>query len=134
MATFSASLVAVARQSVFNKSEWTPKGDAYTLEELSEILGFNYKDIQGDEAEITATEFEGGDTTLRITLGFKNGTSLELKAGKHIQNTCDEGDKVKVSLIYGQELVKAGQPSIIRYDVWNSEEEKKEYLAKRDAE
>lgn len=133
MATFSASLVAVARQSVFNKSEWTPKGDAYTLEELSEILGFNYKDIQGDEAEITATEFESGDTTLRITLGFKNGTSLELKAGKHIQNNCDEGDKVKVSLIYGQELVKAGQPSIIRYDVWESEDEKKEYLAKRDA-
>ena len=54
---------------------------------------------------------------------------IELKAGKAIQNGFDEGDKVKIDLIYGQELKKAGQPSIVRYDVWASEEEKKEYLA-----
>ena len=127
--------MAVAQQSVFNSSEWKAVGDSYTLEEICKETGlFDYSDIDGDEAEITEVEFSDGSTTLRIAVPFKNGTSIELKAGKAVQNGFDEGDKVKISLIYGQELRKAGQPSIIRYDVWESEEAKKEYLEKRDAE
>jgi len=133
MATISKSFMALANASVFNSSEWKPTGDAFTLEEICDAgaLGFSYSDIEGDEAEITAAEFSDGSTTLRITLNLKDGQTPELKAGKAIQNGFDEGDKVKLSLIYGQELKKAGQPSIIRYDVWESEEAKEEYLAKR---
>jgi hypothetical protein len=132
MATISKSFLAVASNSVFNKSEWVPTGDAFTLAEICDATGmFNLDDVDGDEAEITAAEFSDGSTSLRITVPFKDGSSIELKAGKAIQNGYDEGDKVKINLIYGQELKKAGQPSIVRYDVWESEEEKKEYLAKR---
>jgi len=132
MATISKSFLAVASNSVFNKSEWVPTGDAFTLAEICEATGmFDLKDVEGDEAEVTAAEFSDGSTSLRITVPFKDGSSIELKAGKGIQNGYDEGDKIKINLIYGQELKKAGQPSIVRYDVWESEEEKKEYLAKR---
>ena len=135
MKKLSVSFMAVAQQSVFNSSEWKPVGDAYTLKEVCDQTGlFNYNEIDGEEAEITEAEFSDGSTTLRITVPFKDGSSIELKAGKAIQNGYDEGDKIPVSLIYAQELKKAGQPSIIRYDVWESEEEKKEYLQKRDAE
>lgn len=132
MATISKSFLAVASNSVFNKSEWVPTGDAFTLAEICDATGmFNLDDVDGDEAEVTAAEFSDGSTSLRLTVPFKDGSSIELKAGKAIQNGYDEGDKIKIDLIYGQELKKAGQPSIVRYDVWESEEEKKEYLAKR---
>ena len=132
MANISKSFLAVASSSVFNKSEWVPTGDAFTLKEICDATGmFNYEDIDGDEAEVTAAEFSDGSTSLRLTVPFKDGSSIELKAGKAIQNGYDEGNKIKIDLIYGQELKKAGQPSIVRYDVWESEEEKKEYLAKR---
>ena len=127
MATISKSFLAVANNSVFNKSEWVPTGDAFTLEEICEATEmFDYKDIQGDEAEVTAAEFSDGSTSLRLTVPFKDGSSIEA-----IQNGYDEGDKVKINLIFGQELKKAGQPSIVRYDVWEDEDAKKEYLAKR---
>ena len=132
MAKISAGFLAVVNNSVFNKSEWVPTGDAFTLAEICDATGmFNYGDIKGDEAEVTAAEFSDGSTSLRLTIPFKDGSSIELKAGKAIQNGYDEGDKVKISLIFGQELKKAGQPSIVRYDVWESEEEKEEYLKKR---
>ena len=132
MATISKSFLAVASNSVFNKSEWVPTGDAFTLKEICDATGmFNLDDVDGDEAEVTAAEFSDGSTSLRITVPFKDGSSIELKAGKAIQNGYDEGDKIKIDLIYGQELKKAGQPSIVRYDVWGSKEEKEEYLKKR---
>ena len=133
MAKISSSFLAVAGNSVFNKSEWIPTGDAYTLKEIWDATGMTFKDIEGDEAEITAAEFTDGSTSLRISVPLKDGQVIELKAGKATQNGFDEGDKVKIDLIYGQELKKAGQPSIVRYDVWESEEAKKEYLEKRDA-
>ena len=133
MAKISSSFLAVAGNSVFNKSEWIPTGDAYTLKEIWDATGMTFKDIEGDEAEITAAEFTDGSTSLRISVPLKDGQVIELKAGKAVQNGFDEGDKVKINLIYGQELKKAGQPSIVRYDVWESEEAKKEYLEKRDA-
>ena len=131
MATFSKSFVANAGNSVFNDSEWRPTGDAYTLEECSSILGFDYDDLNGKEAEIVVVTFDDGSSTKRIQLEFKNGTSLQLKAGRNIQKNFDEGDTVKHSLIYGQELKKVGQPSVVRYDVWESEDAKEEYLEKR---
>lgn len=131
MAKISSAFLSVVSNSVFNKSEWMPTGDAYTLKEIWDATGMSYEDIDGNEAEITAAEFSDGSTALRITVPFKDGTEIELKAGKAVQNGFDEGDKVKIDLIYGQELKKAGQPSIVRYDVWESEEAKKEYLAKR---
>ena len=131
MAKISASFLAVAGNSVFNKSEWIPTGDAFTLKEIWDATGMAYKDIEGDEAEITAAEFTDGSTSLRISVPLKDGQVIELKAGRNIQNNFEEGEKVKIALIYGQELKKAGQPSIVRYDVWASEEEKKEYLEKR---
>ena len=132
MATISKSFLAVASNSVFNKSEWVPTGDAFTLAEICEATEmFNINDVDGDEAEVTAAEFTDGSTSLRLTVPFKDGSSIELKAGKKIQSNYSEGDKVKINLIFGQELKKAGQPSIVRYDVWASEEEKKAYLAER---
>ena len=116
--------------------DWTPVGDAYTLEEICDIgaLGFAYKDIDGEDAEIIETEFSDGSTALRISVPLKNGKTMELKATKNIQNGFDEGDKIKVSLIYGQELHKIEQDNIVRYDVWQSDEQKKRYLRKRDGE
>lgn len=132
----SKSFLAVANSSVFNPSEWKPASKKYTLEEICNegALGFNYKDIEGEEAEISETEFSDGSTTLRIVLNLKDGQEPELKAGKGIQDNFDDGDKVKVGLIYGQMLHKAGQDDIIRYDVWKSEEEKDAYLKERGAE
>lgn len=116
--------------------DWTPVGDAYAFEEICDTgaLGFDYKDIDGEDAEITETELSDGSTTLRISVPLKNGKTRELKATKNIQNSFDEGDKIKVSLIYGQELHKIGQDSIVRYDVWQSDEQKNRYLRKRDGE
>jgi hypothetical protein len=131
MAKINASFLEIVGKSFFNKSEWNPTGDAFTLKEVFEAQGIKYDDIQGDEAEVTVAEFEDGSSSLRLTVTFKNGQSIELKGGKNIQNNFDEGDKVKVDLIYAQQLDKAGQPSIIRYDVWKSEEAKNEYLAQR---
>ena len=105
MAQISKSFLAIAGNLVFNKSEWVPTGDAFTLAEICEATGmFDLKDVEGDEAEVTAAEFSDGSTSLRLTVPFKDGSSIELKAGKGIQNGFDEGDKVKLNLIYGQEL------------------------------
>lgn len=118
---------------VANPLEWSPVGDKFTLEEIWDAAGMSYKDIDGNESEVTAVEFSDGSTTLRISVPLKNGHVIELKAGKVIQNSYDEGDKVKVDLIYGQELHKVGMSSIVRYDVWGSVEEKNKYLEERDS-
>lgn len=118
---------------VANPLEWSPVGDKFTLEEIWDATGLSYKDIDGNEAEVIAVEFSDGSTSLRISVPQKDGQVIELKAGKAIQNGFDEGDKVKVDLIYGQELHKVGESSIIRYDVWESVEEKNKYLEERDS-
>ena len=128
-----ANLINFPKEAPYNK--WTPIGDAFTLKEICDETGmFNYDDIRGEEAEIIRMEFAGGSSTLRIVIPFKDGTKKELKAGIGIQKNYDEGDKVKIALIYGQELHKNGHESIVRYDVWESEEEKRDYLIKRDGE
>lgn len=116
-------------------NKWTPVGDAFTLKEICDETGmFNYGDILGDEAELIGIEFADGSSTLRIAIPFKDGTKTELKAGKGILKGYEEGDKIKINLIYGQELHKIGQKPIVRYDVWVSEEQKNSYLRKRDGE
>ena len=92
----------------------------------------SYKDIDGNEAEVIAVEFSDGSTSLRIAVPLKDGQVIEQKAGKGILNGYDEGDKVNIDLIYGQEFHKVGKPSIIRYDVWESVDEKNKYLEERD--
>ncbi len=117
---------------VANPLEWSPLGEKFTLEEICKAsCMFNINDVDGEEAEIIASEFSDGSTSLRICIPFKDGSFIELKAGKAILEGFNEGDKVKITLIYGQELKKVGSPSIVRYDVWKSEEEKNKYLEER---
>lgn len=120
---------------VANPFEWFPIGDKFTIEEICEATGmFSLNDVDGDEAEIVAAEFSDGSTPLRIAIPFKDGSNIELKVGTNILNSYDEGDKIHLSLIYGQQLHKVGKSDIVRYDVWESEEEKDRYLRKRDGE
>lgn len=121
--------------NVANPFEWSPIGDKFTIEEICEATGmFSLNDVDGDEAEIVAAEFSDGSTPLRIAIPFKDGSNIELKVGTNILNSYDEGDKIHLSLIYGQQLHKVGKSDIVRYDVWESEEEKDRYLRKRDGE
>jgi len=127
------NIINFPEEAPYNK--WTPIGDAFTLKEICDETGmFNYDGILGEEAEIIRIEFAGGSSTLRIVIPFKDGTKKELKAGIGIQKKYDEGDKVKIALIFAQKLHKNGHESIVRYDVWESEEEKRDYLIKRDGE
>lgn len=111
----SASFVAAAQKSVFNSSEWKPFGEKYTLKEIWSVTNPGlYDEIDGDVAEVTATEFSDGQIGYRITVPFKDGSTLDLKlSGK---SDLEEGDKVKIESITGQELHKVGSDPIVRYD------------------
>lgn len=115
MAKISASFLAVASNAMFNSSEWRPVGDAYSLKDIWEAqFGADspYGNIDGDVATVVAVEFASGDTALRLEIPFKDGTSVQLKLAK---GDYDEGDKVKISSIKGQELRKVNSDSIVRY-------------------
>lgn len=114
MTRFSASFLAAEAKSTFNGSSWTPVREAYSLKDIwEETHPGLYSQIDGDTAEVTATEFKDG-VGLRIEVPFKDGTSLELKlSGK---SNLEEGDKVAISSITGQELKKIGSENIVRYD------------------
>ena len=116
MATVIAkSFLAVAANSVFNSSEWKPVGEAYSLKDIweAQFPGQDlYGNIDGDEAEVVAVDFASGDTALRLEIPFKDGTSVQLKLAK---GDYEEGDKVKISTITGQELRKVGSDPIVRY-------------------
>lgn len=111
----NASFLANAKKSIFNASDWTPVGEPYDLEDVWEdVTGIPYKDISSDKAEITATEFSDGSVGLRIAVPVKDGSVIELKlSGK---SDLEEGDYVDISTITAQELKKAGQDNIVRYD------------------
>ena len=115
MATFSASFLAAAQKSVFNPSEWKVFGPSYTLKEVWDATQPGlYDQIDGDKATVTATAFADGQIGYRITVPFKDGSSIDLKlSGK---SDLTEGDEVLVSSITAQELHKAGQDPIVRYD------------------
>lgn len=107
--------MAAATKSMFNSSEWKPFGEKYSLKDIWEETNPGlYDQIAGDTAEVTATEFQDGSISLRITVPFKDNTSVELKLSG--RSTLVEGDIVKIDSITGQELRKAGSNPIVRYD------------------
>lgn len=114
-AKFSAAFFAAVSNSMFNGSQWMPTGEKYSLKDIwAETNPGLYDQIDGDEATVTATEFQDGSTSLRIEVPFKDGSAIQLKlSGK---SELEEDDKVKISSIYGQELKKAGSDPIVRYD------------------
>lgn len=115
MATFNSQFLQAVAKSTFNSSEWKPTGERYSLKDVWAVTNPGlYKEIDGDVAEVTATEFADGQVGLRITVPFKDGSSLELKlSGK---SELDEGDKVKIDSITCQQLTKVGSDPIVRYD------------------
>lgn len=115
MTKVNASFLSSAKKSIFNGSDWKPVGEKYPLEDIWEdITGVPYSDIDGDEAEVTATTFSDGSVGMRISIPIKGGDVIDFKlSGK---SALEEGDYVKISTIYGQELRKAGQDNIVRYD------------------
>ena len=115
MAKINADFLEIAGKSFFNKSEWNPVGDAYSLKDIwdAQFPGENlYENIDGDTAEVVAVDFASGDTALRLEVNFKDGSSVQLKLAK---GDYDEGDKVKIATITGQKLVKVGADPIVRY-------------------
>lgn len=112
---FSTLFLEAVKKSQFNSSEWKPCSEKFNLKDLWAVTApGQYEDIDGDVAIVTATRFTENQTGLRITVPFKDGTSIDLKlSGK---STLVEGDKVKISSITCQELKKAGQENIVRYD------------------
>ena len=115
MANISNAFFAAEESSIFNASEWKAvPGEKHSLKEIwdKKHPGM-YDQIAGDTAPVTATQFENG-IAKRITISFKDGSSLDLKlSGK---STLEEGDLVKVDTITGQLLRKLGQNDIVRYD------------------
>lgn len=112
---FSSAFMQAESRSTFNSSEWKPFGDKYTLKEVwDELHPGQYEEIDGDTAEVTATTFKDGEVGLRITVPFKNGTSIDLKLSS--RSDLEEGDVVSVDSITMQELHKMGSDPIIRYD------------------
>ena len=115
MAKISASFLAAATKAMFNPSEWRPVGEKVSLKDYWEaVYPGLYGRIDGDEAEITATEFADGQVGLRIAVPIKDSDPIELKlSGK---STLEEGDVVKISSLVGQELHKVGSDPIVRWD------------------
>lgn len=115
MAKFSASFFSAVSNSMFNGSQWQPYGEEYPLKDIwAETNPGLYENIEGDTAEVTATDFADGKISLRITVPFKDGTSVQLKLSG--RSELEEGDIVKIDSIKGQELHKAGSNPIVRYD------------------
>lgn len=73
-----------------------------------------YEQIDGDVAEVVSIEPEEGGRFLRIRIPLKDGSSEELKLSP--LSDLEEGDKVDVSTIVGQEFHKKGSSPIVRYD------------------
>lgn len=115
MATkISPLFLMAAQKAMFNASNWQPVGDSHSLKEIWDAQGIDFGSIDGDTADVTSTEFSDGNIGLRISVPFKDGSVVELKlSGK---SDLEEGDKVKISSIRGQELHKAGSEPIVRYD------------------
>lgn len=112
---FNAMFLNAEKSSVFNASTWNPVGDAYSLQEVwDEAHPGLYDEIDGDEATVTETTFNDGSTSKRISVPFKDGSSIELKLSG--RSNLNVGDQVKVSSIKAQQLHKAGNDDIVRYD------------------
>lgn len=113
--TISKAFMAAVSNAMFNGSEWKAAGEKVSLKDIWAATNPGlYENIQGDEAEVTETEFASGDIAYRITVPFKDGSSIDLKLSG--RSVLEPGDKVKIDTIFGQELHKAGQDPIVRFD------------------
>ena len=117
-AMFSESFLKAAGKSFFNASEWTPVGDAFSLKDIWAVTNPKAWESLADgdetEAEVICQEFSDGSEAMRLRVPFKDGSSIDLKLSG--RSSLEEGDKVKVNTIKGQELRKMGQDNILRYD------------------
>lgn len=116
-----------------SNGQWEPYGEAYSLKDIWDVLTYpdedKYEQIDGDVAEVIAIESEEGKYFLRIEIPFKDSSSVELKLSP--LSKLEEGDKVVISTIVGQEFHRKGYASIVRYDgeLYLSTEVTKEDLA-----
>lgn len=114
MGNVSQSLLQAEATSFFNSSEWKAVGKPVSLEDIwAEKHPGLFDEIDGD-AEVTATEFPDGSVGMRLTVHFKDGGSVELKLSS--KSELEEGDMVDPNTITIQELHKAGEKPIARYD------------------
>lgn len=117
----SKGFLQAASQSSYNTSNWVPVGDKYPLKDIwDQLYPGHYKDIEGDEAEVIAQEFDDGNIALRIAIPLKDGSTHDLKLSS--QSDLTEGDIVNIEDIYGVELHKVGSKPIVRYDVYSGDE------------
>ena len=101
MAKLTTTFLAAAAKSMFNSSEWRPFGEKFSLKDIWDVTNPGlYDQIDGDTAEVTATEFADGQVGLRISVPFKDGTNIELKLSG--RSELEEGDLVLISTITGQ--------------------------------
>lgn len=122
MAKFSASLIAAAKKAMFNANKWSPVGEPVSLKDLWAVTAPGlYKKIDGTTAEVTEVIFSDGSTGTRIAIPIKGGKPVEIPVST--ESELAEGDIVKISTIMGQELEKAGQENIIRFDAELAEED-----------
>lgn len=115
---FSESFLKAAGKSFFNASEWTPVGEAFSLKDIWAVTNpsgwSQLADGDDTEAEVILQEFSDGSEAMRLRIPFKDGSTVDLKLSG--RSKLEEGDKVKVTTIKGQELRKMGQENILRYD------------------
>lgn len=110
----SKSFIAAASSAMFNSNQWAPVGDPVNLREIwAETAPGLYKNIDGDTAEVIGHTFADGSVAYHIAVPIKGGNAIQLRLSPKSDLT--EGDIVKVQSIVGQELMKAGQPNIVRY-------------------
>lgn len=115
MVQFSSIFQMAESRSTFNASSWKPVGEEYSLKDVWASLHPDWwEQIDGEYADIISTTFQDGNVALKIEVPFKDGSSIQLKLSG--RSTLKEGDRVKVSSITAQELTKAGQDPIVRYD------------------
>lgn len=96
-------------------NEWIPYGDSYSLKDIWEAQFLDqdlYSNIDGETADVVCVELANGEKVLRIEIPFKDGTSVQLKLDS---GDYEEGEKILIASITGQELRKKGCDPIVRY-------------------
>lgn len=106
--------IIASRKATFNPSEWRPEGDPISLEELWEMENPGlFESIEGP-AEVTSTQFKDGSIAYRLTVPFKNGSTIDLKLSP--KSELEIGDRVNCDTITATLLTKVGQDDIVRFD------------------
>lgn len=97
---------------------WKSFGEEYSLKEIwaAKSPGL-YGQIEGNEADVISVQFADGSESYRLLIPLENGGHIEIKLSE--RSNLDEGDKVKISTITGQDNYKSGYRnviSVLRYD------------------